>query len=95
MDFIKKSLKVLSYLRISDYNEGNNYNEWVGIAAALKNIGVPYSEFDAWCSGGSNYEPEANQKTWDALNPTESVGQSVGWLIKLAQRNGMDIAEVK
>lgn len=77
---------VQSMLDYVDADGNGVYDDWLAIGMALKDYGVPFGIYDAWCSKGSKYKGTTEErKKWDSFN---GKGRSIGTLYYHAEKAG-------
>lgn len=74
--------------------DGNGvYDDWLAIGMALKDYGVPFGIYDAWCSNGVNYGGTTKErKKWDSFN---GKGRTIGTLYYHAEKSGWRPATIE
>lgn len=67
------------------YPDGE-YIDWIKVGMGLKDYGIPFDIFDAWCSKGPKYEGTVEtRKRWDGFKGT---GTSIGTVYFHAKNGG-------
>lgn len=69
-------------------NSDGIYDDWLSIGMALKDHGVPFEIYDAWCSNGTKYAGTiATRKKWDSFKRN---GRTIGTLYYHAKNSGWE-----
>lgn len=77
--------RALSALQILD--PGTHRGEWIRVTAAAQDAGVPFEDWHAWCSQGSNYAGERDcTSVWRSIHP--GGGITAATLFALAKAAG-------
>ena len=63
------------------------YTDWFRVAAALKNSGVEFEEFDKWSKTDPNkYDSDAARKVWDNAAADDKREITIGTLHYIAEK---------
>ena len=77
----ERALKMLEYIEPTKLN----YDEWLRVGMALKNVGCNLSDWEAWSRGDSRYKVGECERKWASFNRT---GVTMGTLYKMAEEGG-------
>lgn len=84
---------IQSMLDCVDADGNGVYDDWLAIGMALKDYGVPFGVYDAWCAKGSKYAGTVEtRKKWDSFN---GKGRSIGTLYYHAEKAGWKPATIE
>lgn len=76
-------------MKVLDYIDCSNYDDWLMVGMALFNEGEPCSVWDYWSSRSEKYDPGACEKKWATFGKS---GTEVKWgtLMKMAKERGYE-----